>query len=371
VKYIFLPFVVPSNTSKQAGLFSAVNTAFIIAMQPNPVDTTNVLLAQLVQISLNGSSVAQPMIISPSTGYSSSDFWTQALAYTSLVFSLLAAFGAVLGKQWLGYYKTNRYVRGSLEERCKQRHRKFQGLEKWWFENVLGSFPDLLKFSLFLFGLSLGAAMWSQQQTISTLIITTTASGVLFYVLTIVASVLYPDCPFQTRVSPVIRTLFCPDVQPAELPTESAIGWLLGTSTNPDVIKSSLELLPIISSKTDVNLELLSQRVRDMFKACFDQEGYVLLEDSALTCGKALIHLVRTYPKLQDVINQGTCEWNPQVWRSWRVLYLPWVLKQCQTSFNRMKNPENAAQKQQLQADTRSALRMRLHYGIFGALLQH
>ncbi|KAJ8595401.1 hypothetical protein M405DRAFT_929554 [Rhizopogon salebrosus TDB-379] len=68
-----------------AGLFSAVNTAFIIAMQPNPVDTANVLLAQLVQISLNGSSVAQPMIISPSTGYSSSDFWTQALAYTSLV----------------------------------------------------------------------------------------------------------------------------------------------------------------------------------------------------------------------------------------------------------------------------------------------
>ncbi|KAJ8580028.1 hypothetical protein M405DRAFT_88131, partial [Rhizopogon salebrosus TDB-379] len=108
-----------------AGLFSAVNTAFIIAMQPNPVDTANVLLAQLVQISLNGSSVVQPMIISSSTGYSSSDFWTQALAYTSLVFSLLAAFGAVLGKQWLGYYKTNRYVRGSLEERCKQRHRKF------------------------------------------------------------------------------------------------------------------------------------------------------------------------------------------------------------------------------------------------------
>ncbi|KAG2143681.1 hypothetical protein DEU56DRAFT_733057, partial [Suillus clintonianus] len=82
-----------------AGLFSAANTAFIIAMQPNPVDTTNALLLQLIQISLHGPSAAQQTILSPSTDYSS-NFWTQALAYTSLSLSLLAAFGAVLGKQW-------------------------------------------------------------------------------------------------------------------------------------------------------------------------------------------------------------------------------------------------------------------------------
>ncbi|OAX35585.1 hypothetical protein K503DRAFT_668404, partial [Rhizopogon vinicolor AM-OR11-026] len=81
-----------------AGLFSAANTAFIIAMQPNPIDTTNALLVQLIQITLNGPSAVQPMIIS--SGYSSSDFWMQALAYASLAFSLLAAFGAVMGKQW-------------------------------------------------------------------------------------------------------------------------------------------------------------------------------------------------------------------------------------------------------------------------------
>ncbi|OAX35581.1 hypothetical protein K503DRAFT_670151, partial [Rhizopogon vinicolor AM-OR11-026] len=83
-----------------AGLFSAANTAFIIAMQPNPIDTTNALLVQLIQITLSGPSAVQPMIISSSTGYSYSDFWTQVLAYASLALSLLAAFGAVLGKQW-------------------------------------------------------------------------------------------------------------------------------------------------------------------------------------------------------------------------------------------------------------------------------
>ena len=37
-----------SNTGLQSGPFSAVNTAFIIAMNPNPGDMTNLLLAQLI-----------------------------------------------------------------------------------------------------------------------------------------------------------------------------------------------------------------------------------------------------------------------------------------------------------------------------------
>ncbi|KAG1847179.1 hypothetical protein DFJ58DRAFT_622156, partial [Suillus subalutaceus] len=82
-----------------AGLFSAANTAFIIAMQPNPLDTTNALLVQLIQITLQGPSAAQPAILSSSTSYYS-NFWIQAVSYMSLSLSLLAAFGAVLGKQW-------------------------------------------------------------------------------------------------------------------------------------------------------------------------------------------------------------------------------------------------------------------------------
>ncbi|KAG1734111.1 hypothetical protein EDB19DRAFT_1594655, partial [Suillus lakei] len=83
-----------------AGLFSAVNTAFIIATQQNPSDTTNVLLVQLIQTTFNGSPAAQPTIPLPSPGFSSSKPWMQALAYASLAFSLLAAYGAVMGKQW-------------------------------------------------------------------------------------------------------------------------------------------------------------------------------------------------------------------------------------------------------------------------------
>ncbi|KAG1838923.1 hypothetical protein DFJ58DRAFT_813299, partial [Suillus subalutaceus] len=90
-----------------AGLFSAVNSTFIVGMQPDPGDTTNVLLLYLIQMTVNGpNSVPDISTLSSSTGYSSSTVWVQTLAYASLSFSVLAAFGAVLGKQWLNSYKS-------------------------------------------------------------------------------------------------------------------------------------------------------------------------------------------------------------------------------------------------------------------------
>ncbi|KAG1751689.1 hypothetical protein EDD22DRAFT_784951, partial [Suillus occidentalis] len=84
-----------------AGLFSAVNSTFIVGMQPNTGDTTNALLLYLIQVTVNGPNSAPPInTLSSSTGFSSSTVWMQALAYASLAFSVLAAFGAVLGKQW-------------------------------------------------------------------------------------------------------------------------------------------------------------------------------------------------------------------------------------------------------------------------------
>ncbi|KAG1857549.1 hypothetical protein C8R48DRAFT_543337, partial [Suillus tomentosus] len=74
-----------------SGLFSAINTAFIIAMQPN--STTTVFVQ----------STSPNITVSSSTGSdakSSNGIWFQGLAYVALSFSLLAAFGAVLGKQW-------------------------------------------------------------------------------------------------------------------------------------------------------------------------------------------------------------------------------------------------------------------------------
>ncbi|OAX32358.1 hypothetical protein K503DRAFT_702157, partial [Rhizopogon vinicolor AM-OR11-026] len=84
-----------------AGLFSAVNSTFIIGMQPNPGDTTNFLMLQLIKVITDDQNAINGISnLSSSTTYSSSTAWVQTLAYASLSFSLLAAFGAVMGKQW-------------------------------------------------------------------------------------------------------------------------------------------------------------------------------------------------------------------------------------------------------------------------------
>jgi hypothetical protein len=73
---------------------SAVKSTIIVRMQPNPGDTTNV---QLIRIAVDGKGAVNLSDLSSSTGYVSSTVWMQVFAYTSLSFSVLIAFGAVVG----------------------------------------------------------------------------------------------------------------------------------------------------------------------------------------------------------------------------------------------------------------------------------
>ncbi|KIJ53011.1 hypothetical protein M422DRAFT_94270, partial [Sphaerobolus stellatus SS14] len=89
-----------------AGLFSAVSSAFIIQMQsnlqPDASKLTNSLLTLLVEGTLNKTTIKTPVILPSSAGFTPGPLIIaeQALGYISLSLSLLAAFGAVLGKQW-------------------------------------------------------------------------------------------------------------------------------------------------------------------------------------------------------------------------------------------------------------------------------
>ncbi|OJA12455.1 hypothetical protein AZE42_08055 [Rhizopogon vesiculosus] len=250
---------------------------------------------------------------------------------------------------------------------------------------------------------------------------TLTACGALSYIVAIVAAVVYTDCPFQTRISSAIRrtitssrlkqfltrisvigrTIISPRLQQfltripsvirttvfpclqhdeassdhrrgvsldprhGEVSTVSAMEWILKTSTNPDVVRSALELLPSLPTSTNVDLVLLSKRVQDMFKACFDPDGNTTLKHSALAYGKALIHLFCTHPAVRPDISKDNTGWN--IWTSWRKLYLPSALQLCEISYRRMvkaREDAKAALELQYQADTRSALRMAVAAGL-------
>lgn len=317
-----------------AGLFSGINTAFIMAMQPNPLDTTNALLVLLIQISLNGPSAAQSASLSSSTNYPPI-FWMQALAYMSLALSLLAAFGAVMGKQWLNFYKVRRYGVGSLEEQCKQRHDKFQGLETWWFEGMLQTFSDLLKASLFLFGVSLAGWMWTLQRTISILIISMTAFGFTSYGVAILLSVICPNCPFQTRLSLIIRTCLYRKPPPKESFIVPAMDWMLKTSTYPDSVRAVLDLLSDMPSlKSYAGVKSLFKNVLHMFEECFSKEDTPILKD-AQAYGTALIKFSRKYPETINMLDDPPRWWG--FWEKWHIVYLSVAVEECQTSYEKMK----------------------------------
>ncbi|KAG2151206.1 uncharacterized protein EDB93DRAFT_1276132 [Suillus bovinus] len=174
---------------------------------PTPAIPQMPFLKQIVLIGLGNLAKAgsMPADLASTWSPTTPSLWINKIAYASLSMSLLAAFGAVLGKRWLGYYKLERYVCGLEEEQAKCRQKKFNGLVKWHFDAILQSFLVLLQISLLLFGIALGANMWYKQASTAWVITGTTVFGFLFYSPTVMACLISPTCPFQTPISKILQ----------------------------------------------------------------------------------------------------------------------------------------------------------------------
>ena len=128
------------------------------------------------------------------------------LMYASLLISLLAAFFAMLGKQWL-----NRYLRnagGSMIERCGDRQRKCDGLQKWHFHLFVESLPVILQVSLLLLALGLYEHMRTINTSIGYILIILTMLGIMVYIVIVIAGASSYECPFQTPASTALCTLW-------------------------------------------------------------------------------------------------------------------------------------------------------------------
>jgi len=126
--------------------------------------------------------------------------------YASLLISLLAAFVAMLGKQWLNRYL--RHAGGSMIERCGDRQRKCDGLQKWPFHLFIESLPVMLQMALLLLACGLCRHMWSINSSVAYILIVLTALGLLFYVIIVIAGTSSYKCPFQTPASGTLRSLW-------------------------------------------------------------------------------------------------------------------------------------------------------------------
>ena len=125
--------------------------------------------------------------------------------YVSLIISLLAAFIAMLGKQWLNQYLRN--SGGSMIECCGDCQRKCDGLEKWPLHFSVESLPVVLRVALLLLACGLCRHMCSINSSVAFTLISLTGLEVAFYDAVITGMSSYA-CPFQTPASTALRGLW-------------------------------------------------------------------------------------------------------------------------------------------------------------------
>jgi len=128
----------------------------------------------------------------------------QSMLYASFATSLLAAFLAILGKQWVNRYIRNR--RGSVADKSRDRQRKLDGLEEWHFHIVIESLPVMLQLTLLLLGGALSRYLWTINRTVAWVILSFALFGLASYTFFTLAATLYHNCPYQTPSSALIRT---------------------------------------------------------------------------------------------------------------------------------------------------------------------
>ena len=88
-----------------------------------------------------------------------------------------------------------------MMERCGDRQRKFDGLEKWPFRFFIESLPIMLQIALLLLASGLSRYMWSVNTSVARIVISFTIFGILFYIGIVVAGTSSYECPFQTPAS--------------------------------------------------------------------------------------------------------------------------------------------------------------------------
>ena len=130
----------------------------------------------------------------------------QAVLYSSLAISLLAALIAMLGQQWLNHYAQVE-IHGSVVDRSRHRQHKMDGMVTWRFDFVMGFLPLMLQVALLLLGYALSNYLFFIKKVVAGIVIGFTAFGLLFYFIVASAAALSYNCPFQIPLSHILRSL--------------------------------------------------------------------------------------------------------------------------------------------------------------------
>ena len=188
-----------------------MTSAFVIEvhshLQPDPNDDTAALLRVLIHKIDNTTFGNNPPPLPQWAGPPHTIVHVQAILLASLAASLLSAFLAMLGKQWLNRYVSTD-IRGTAIERSQNRQRKLDGVVTWYFDHVMEALPVMLQAALLLLGCALSRYLWEVSITVASVVIAVTSFGMIFYVFIIVAGTASESCPYQTPGARFLRHVF-------------------------------------------------------------------------------------------------------------------------------------------------------------------
>ena len=341
-------------SARQAALFSGVAATFIVAIQTQlQPDYGQLSYAVLMFIANSTFHQTPPLNVSPNlsiwTGPDPTIVHVQAILFASLAVSLLAAFIAMLGKQWLNRYSKAESCASPID-RSRDRQRKINGMTTWHFDVIMECLPLLLQAALLLFGYALSNYLFTIDKAVAAVVAAFTGFGLLFYFLVVSAATLSYSCPFQTPLSLLFRFLLrledkdknylgkswswlkrmfscgiCCSGSPhalegargdhvelevvgpfSRLPPLAAgwnawgdyvldsycVAWLIQKSRDAEVIMAIMRLIPDIVWHTGIEITPL-QRLYDTLLECLDRSSNVTpkLREKAYFSAKALVHL--------------------------------------------------------------------------------
>lgn len=124
------------------------------------------------------------------------DVLINALWFSSLVCSLVAASLGILVKQWLQRYKTEDY--SLARERMRIRQHRFDGIMTWSVPGIVAFLPLLLRTSLNLFFVGLIVFVKTLNQTVFGVVSSLIAVWFLAYALSSLLPCLYHSCPYKS-----------------------------------------------------------------------------------------------------------------------------------------------------------------------------
>ncbi|KAG9038113.1 hypothetical protein FS837_001315 [Tulasnella sp. UAMH 9824] len=186
-----------------AGLFAGVNPAFLALTLPettaDPADDTNALLLQLVTGDNNTMRNADDL---PSATFAPSPniIPVNILFSLSLTLALIASFLAVLGQQWLVYYR-KRSGGGADYQRWEQL-RRYLGAQRWRLEAILDVvLPALLQLALVIFCVAFVLYLRALSKTIYYVIAIPMAVAMTILLLMATMAFLDQWCPFKSPLS--------------------------------------------------------------------------------------------------------------------------------------------------------------------------